>query len=179
MFEDSGSIPRNARVACETCLCVTTKKVWLPDRHTDRQTPEKVIPICRYASQATQKWCIGGSFPKTIPVRIVNNFYKLPKEIPKELMSQNAAYKNTKQMVKGVFGNTIRHTDKVLTMQYKCTSKRTLEGPGVPKRCIQECNTMAKGVFSNIIRHNDKVLTMQYKCTESYTPASCIRCNQG
>ena len=35
------------------------KKVWLPDRHkhgrTDRQTPDKVIPMCRYASQATQK----------------------------------------------------------------------------------------------------------------------------
>ena len=35
---------------------------WLPrkcdyrtDTHTDRQTPDKVIPMCRYASQATQK----------------------------------------------------------------------------------------------------------------------------
>ena len=35
---------------------------WLPrrcdyqtDRRTDRQTPDKVIPKCRYASQATQK----------------------------------------------------------------------------------------------------------------------------
>ena len=58
---------------------VTIKKVWLPDRQThahtdrrrtkwspcaamlrrrhkkDRQTPDKVIPMCRYASQATQK----------------------------------------------------------------------------------------------------------------------------
>ena len=25
------------------------------DRWTDRQTPDKVIPMCRYASQATQK----------------------------------------------------------------------------------------------------------------------------
>ena len=60
---------------------MTTKRVWLPDRHThgrtdrrqtkwslcaamlrrqhenrqtDRQTPDKVIPMCRYASQATQ-----------------------------------------------------------------------------------------------------------------------------
>ena len=24
-------------------------------RHTDRQTPDKVIPMCRYGSQATQK----------------------------------------------------------------------------------------------------------------------------
>ena len=24
----------NVRVACETYLCVTTKKVWLPDQHT-------------------------------------------------------------------------------------------------------------------------------------------------
>ena len=40
-------------------LCVTTKKMLLPARHTDRrtdrQTPDKVIPMCRYASQATQK----------------------------------------------------------------------------------------------------------------------------
>ena len=52
IVKHSGSIPRNACVACETWLCVTTKKVWLPDR----QTPDKVIPVCRYASQATQKW---------------------------------------------------------------------------------------------------------------------------
>ena len=26
------------------------------DGRTDRQTPDKVIPMCRYASQATQKW---------------------------------------------------------------------------------------------------------------------------
>ena len=31
----------------ETYLCMTTKKVWLPDR----QTPDKVIPMCGYASQ--------------------------------------------------------------------------------------------------------------------------------
>ena len=37
-------------------------KVWLPkcdyrtDRHTHRQTPDKVIPMCSYASQATQKF---------------------------------------------------------------------------------------------------------------------------
>ena len=42
----SGSIPRNACVACETKLC----KVWQTDGQTD-----KVIPMCRYASQATQK----------------------------------------------------------------------------------------------------------------------------
>ena len=24
----------------------------------DRQTPDKVIPMCRYASQATQKWLL-------------------------------------------------------------------------------------------------------------------------
>ena len=54
-----GSILRNARVACEIWLYVTTKKVWLLDRQTDsridRQTPAKVIPMCRYASQETQK----------------------------------------------------------------------------------------------------------------------------
>ena len=26
------------------------------DYWTDRQTPDKVIPMCRYASHATQKW---------------------------------------------------------------------------------------------------------------------------
>ena len=34
---------------------MTTKEVWLPDRKTDRQMPDKVIPMCCYASQATQK----------------------------------------------------------------------------------------------------------------------------
>ena len=30
---------------------------------TDRQTPDKVIPMCRYASQETQKqYCIQGKF---------------------------------------------------------------------------------------------------------------------
>ena len=28
------------------------------DGRTERQTPEKVIPMCRYASQATQKVCL-------------------------------------------------------------------------------------------------------------------------
>ena len=31
------------------------RKVWQTDRQTDRQTTDKVIPMCRYASQATQK----------------------------------------------------------------------------------------------------------------------------
>ena len=38
---------------------VTTTKVWLPDRHTNRrpdsQTPDKVILMCHYDSLATQK----------------------------------------------------------------------------------------------------------------------------
>ena len=50
-YEHSESIPKNACVACETKLCVTTKKVWL----LDRQTPDTVIPMCCYASQATQQ----------------------------------------------------------------------------------------------------------------------------
>ena len=52
--KNSGSIPMNACVAWETQLCVTAKKVWLPDRRTDRQTLDKVIPMSCYASQATQ-----------------------------------------------------------------------------------------------------------------------------
>ena len=31
---------------------MTTKQT---DRHMDRKTPDKVIPMCHYASQATQK----------------------------------------------------------------------------------------------------------------------------
>ena len=31
------------------------RKVWQTDRQTDGQTTDKVIPMCRYASQATQK----------------------------------------------------------------------------------------------------------------------------
>ena len=27
------------------------------DRRSDRHTPDEVIPVCRYASQATQKVC--------------------------------------------------------------------------------------------------------------------------
>ena len=37
----SGSILRNACVACETSLCVTTKKVSLPDRRTHGQTDRR------------------------------------------------------------------------------------------------------------------------------------------
>ena len=59
-MKHSGSIPRNACVACETI-----SYAWLPRKcdyqesvttgQTNRQTPDKVIPMCRYASQATQK----------------------------------------------------------------------------------------------------------------------------
>ena len=34
---------------------VTFKSDYRTDGRTDRQTPDKVIPMCRYASQATQK----------------------------------------------------------------------------------------------------------------------------
>ena len=55
LIKNSGSIPRNACVACETKLW----KVWQTDRQTDGrtdgQTTDKEIPMCRYASQATQK----------------------------------------------------------------------------------------------------------------------------
>ena len=40
----------NVCVAYETLLCVTTKKV----RVLDGQTPDKVIPTCRYASGDTK-----------------------------------------------------------------------------------------------------------------------------
>ena len=35
---------------------VTTGQTDKMDRRTDRQMPDKVIPMCRYASQATQKF---------------------------------------------------------------------------------------------------------------------------
>ena len=55
-IKNTASIPRNACVACETYLCVTSgKTLRQTDKHTDRQTPNKVIPMCRYASQATQQ----------------------------------------------------------------------------------------------------------------------------
>ena len=34
------------------------RKCVIPDRQTDRQIPDKVIPMCHYASQATQKLCV-------------------------------------------------------------------------------------------------------------------------
>ena len=51
-------------------ICVTTKKVSLPDRHTDspmhtdRQTPNKVIRPQKYES-------VGGGSPYTVPYRAV------------------------------------------------------------------------------------------------------------
>ena len=40
-------------------VCVTTKKMFLPARHTDRrtdrQTPDKVIPMCRYMLRRRHK----------------------------------------------------------------------------------------------------------------------------
>ena len=80
----SGSIPRNACVACETELCVTTKKVWLPkcdywtDRGTDRQMPDKVIPMCRYASQAKQKSLLNNLRQSIISISITALFSHIP-----------------------------------------------------------------------------------------------------
>ena len=49
--DQNGSIPRNTCVAFETAL----RDLSGTTRQTDIHTPDKVIPICRYASQATQK----------------------------------------------------------------------------------------------------------------------------
>ena len=107
--EHSGSIPRNARVACETWLCVTTKKVWLPDRqtHTHRQTPDKVIPMCRYASQATQKLCLpdrnkhthaGHSDPDTVKGKFLygGDFALTKKMSPVRKLHHNTSMKANK-----------------------------------------------------------------------------------
>ena len=67
-LKHSGSITRNARVACETKLCVTSKKVRLPDRQTHRRIDRLRTKwsLCA-AMQVTQKvgsleselkWCI-------------------------------------------------------------------------------------------------------------------------
>ena len=51
------------------------------DGQTDRQMPDKVIPMCRYASQATQKWRIAGSnqqpldqHPSTLPTELCHRY---------------------------------------------------------------------------------------------------------
>ena len=44
--QNSGSIPRNACVTCETQLCVTTKKVWQTDRQTDYGRSDPYVPLC-------------------------------------------------------------------------------------------------------------------------------------
>ena len=54
----SGSIPRNACVAGQT----------------DRQTPDKVIPMCHYASQATQKWPSVGQILHTVFYRGIRKY---------------------------------------------------------------------------------------------------------
>ena len=51
---------------------------WLPrkcdywtDGRTDRQAPDKVIPMCRYASQATQKCKSTTTICKSLPLQLV------------------------------------------------------------------------------------------------------------
>ena len=44
--ENSGSILKNACVACETKLCVNTKKVWQPDGQTDAGQSDPYVPLC-------------------------------------------------------------------------------------------------------------------------------------
>ena len=49
--EKSDNIPRNVCVVCETYLCWCDRQTY---GQTDGQTTDKVIPMCRYDSQATQ-----------------------------------------------------------------------------------------------------------------------------
>ena len=60
----SGSIPRNACVACETKLCVTTKKVWLPDRQTDAAQSDPYVPLC-ITGDTTMTICFIKNFHKS------------------------------------------------------------------------------------------------------------------
>ena len=54
-WKNSGSIPRNACVACKN-IALRGQTHRRADRQTDGRTTDKVIPMCRYASQATQKF---------------------------------------------------------------------------------------------------------------------------
>ena len=58
ILNSGGKLRLNKR---RKALRMINKKVWLPDwqtdGRTDRQTPDKMIPMCRYASQATQNGC--------------------------------------------------------------------------------------------------------------------------
>ena len=49
----SGSIPKNACVACEN-IAMRDYQESVNTGQTHRQTPDKVIPVCRYALQPTQ-----------------------------------------------------------------------------------------------------------------------------
>ena len=49
--------------------------MWLPDRQTDRQTRDKVIPMCRYASQVTQKGIDLARWNKTLLLNIFCNIH--------------------------------------------------------------------------------------------------------
>ena len=56
-YKHSGSISRNACRLRNIAMHDYQENVTTGQTHTrtDRQTPDKVIPMCRYASQATQK----------------------------------------------------------------------------------------------------------------------------
>ena len=92
----------------EECMHVSPAKhsyAWLPrkcdyrtdrqtDRDTDRQTPYKVIPMCRYASQATQKHCVCECCDKLLRNEIRDTTgaksYHVPKEV--DCSTRNVIY---------------------------------------------------------------------------------------
>ena len=53
LYKYGGSIPRNARGLRNIAMCDYQESV--TTGQMDRQTPDKVIPMCRYASQAKTK----------------------------------------------------------------------------------------------------------------------------
>ena len=65
---------------------MTTKKVWLPDRHTYSPTQDKVIPKCRYALKATrqittEKTKLSCESKMYAPLTHINNVLQQPTSI--------------------------------------------------------------------------------------------------
>ena len=61
-------------------VCLPRKCDYRTDTHTDRQTQDKVIPMCRYASQSIQKCTLNGWYEKhdlhlNIITHALNSFF--------------------------------------------------------------------------------------------------------
>ena len=87
-------------------LCVTTKKVSLPDTQTDRETPNKVIPMCHYAPQAPLKcildfYCFLCIFHSQLPQYSVNRRNNAVMRLIKSGIRKRSLYHSYLQEKKG------------------------------------------------------------------------------